>query len=124
MQADRSSCQGFSNLIVGVIEPADVDDVREVHAGAESPAEGEQWVRVAVAGDYDGVSPAWTVYALHFALKNADGDNVYQIKRRPADLTDDESDRVESYQYYLVSDPIEDLEIVCATADADWVLGS
>lgn len=120
--SDRTTCQGFVNIDVGTIQSTTVDAVRKAHPDAEAAIDGEQWVEVAVAGDWEGVGQAWATYGLSFALENSAGDNTYQIRGRAADLPDD-AQRIESRQYFLVSDPIDELTLVCATANADWALG-
>lgn len=123
MQGDPTECRGFVNVEVGPIEPATLEAARAAHAEAEAAGEGEQWVQVAVAGDWQGVGQAWAAYAANFALQNSAGDNTYQIKRRATGLPDDAT-RIDSLQFFLVSDPIDELTLVCATADGDWPLGS
>lgn len=122
-EGDPTKCRGFVNITVGSIQPTTLEVVRTAHAEAKAAGEGEQWVQVAVAGDYEGIGQAWAAYASFFALRNSAGDITYQIKRRPAGLPDD-AERIDSTQFFLVSDPIDELTTVCATANGNWALGA
>ena len=114
-------CQDFKNIEFGDLEPASIEEVREAFPDAKEAADDEEWMRISVAGDWQGTSPAWVGYMTSFALLSGSGEKIQQTKKRAKNIPDD-VERVDAYQYYLVSKDADGFLLACQTIEGDFPL--